>query len=174
MFAQRGDRGSDHEHKFSRINEDSSREVVPGSDGISHQGVTCFGCQFLGHYRNQCPCSSRTGYVSTHEGALCAQRKAFYIPLRWILLDTCSTFDASNNPVLVKYIRTCSLEDRLTAHANRGEKFYNLIANLKMLPVKFHFKKSSMATILSFKLLAKFHEQGSAWTQQLAHVSRSF
>ena len=52
MFAQRGGRGSDHENKFSRINEDRSIEVVPSSDGISHQGVTCFGFQFLGNYHN--------------------------------------------------------------------------------------------------------------------------
>ena len=36
MFAQRGDRGLDHECTFSRTNEDRSREVVPGTDGISH------------------------------------------------------------------------------------------------------------------------------------------
>ena len=46
MFTQRGGRGSDHEHAFSRINEDSNRETVPGSDGITHEGITYFGCQF--------------------------------------------------------------------------------------------------------------------------------
>ena len=81
MFAQRGGRGPDREYTFSRTNGDSSREVVPGSDSITHQGITCYGCSFLGHYRNQCPYSSLTGSVSMHVGILCAQGKNFTIPL---------------------------------------------------------------------------------------------
>ena len=52
---------------------------------------------------------------------------------------------------IVDNIRTCAPEDRLTAYTNGGEQVYNLIADLKFLPIEVHFKKSSMATILSFK-----------------------
>ena len=81
MFAQREGRGSDHEYTSSRVNENSSNEIVPGSDGVTHQGITCFGCQFSGHYRNQCPYTTRTGSVSMHVGILCAQGNDFNIPL---------------------------------------------------------------------------------------------
>ena len=140
MFAQRGGRGSDHDYICSRTNENSSSEIVPGSDGIAHQGITCFGCHFLGHYRNQCPYSTRTGSVSMHLGILCAHGKDFHIPLSWLLLDTCSTCDVTNNPALVTDIRTCAPNDRLTAYTNGGEQVYNLVANLKMLPIEVHFK----------------------------------
>ena len=56
---------------------------------------------------------------------------------------------------MVEDIRTCTPEDRLTAHANGGDQVYNLIANLKILPIKVHIKKSSMATILSFKTVSE-------------------
>ena len=66
-----------------------------------------------------------------HLGVLCAKVKSFDIPLSWILLDTYSTSDVSNNPALVKDIRTYSPEDRLTDHANGGEQVYSIISNLK-------------------------------------------
>ena len=154
MFAQRGGRGSDHEYTSSRVNENSSNEIVPGSDGVTHQGITCFGCQFSGHYRNQCPYTTRTGTVSMHVGILCAQGNDFNIPLNWILLDTCSTCDVTNNPALVNDIRTCKPNDRLTAYTNGGKQVYNLIANLNILPITVHLKKSSMATILSLKTIS--------------------
>ena len=154
MFAQRGGRGTDHQYTFSRVNENSSSEVVPGTDDITHQGITCYGCQFQGHYRNQCPYSTRTGSVSMHVGTLCAQGKAFDIPLTWILLDTCSTCNVANNPALVNNIHTCKANDRLTAYTNGGEQVYNLVADLNILPIKVHFKKSSMANILSLKTVS--------------------
>ena len=152
MLAQRGGRGSggrgsDNDYTFSRMNENSSSEIVPGSDDLTHQGISCYGCSFLGHYRNQCPYSSRTGSVSMHLGIMCAQGKVFDIPSSWILLDTCSTCDVANNPALVNDIRTCEPNDRLTAYTNGGEQVYNLVANLNILPIKVHLKKSSMATI---------------------------
>ena len=89
-----------------------------------------------------------------HVGILCAQGKAFDIPLSWVLLDTCSTCDISNNPGLVKDIHTCRPEDRLTAYTNGGVQVYSKIADLKLFPIKVHFKKSSMATILSLKTVS--------------------
>ena len=31
---------------------------VPGTDGVTHDGITCFGCNNTGHYRNKCPSSN--------------------------------------------------------------------------------------------------------------------
>ena len=154
MFAQRGGRGQGEEYTFTRVNENSSSEVVPGTDGVTHQGITCYGCQFMGHYRNQCPYCTRSGFISVHVGLLFTQGKVFDIPLSWILLDTCSTCDVSNNPNLVTNIHTCDQEDRLTAYTNRGAQLYNLITDLILLPIQVHFKKASMATILSMKSVA--------------------
>ena len=90
-----------------------------------------------------------------HVGILCAQGKNFTIPSSWILLDTCSTCDVANNPALVNDIRTCSPEERLTAFTNGGQQVYNLSANLNFLPIRVHFKKSSMANILSLKTVSE-------------------
>ena len=89
-----------------------------------------------------------------HVGILCAQGNDFNIPLNWILLDTCSTCDVTNNPALVNDIRACKPNDRLTAYTNGGKQVYDQIANLNILPITVHFKKSSMATILSLKTIS--------------------
>ena len=89
-----------------------------------------------------------------HVGILCAQGKVFNIPSSCILLDTCSTCDVANNPDLVNNIRTCTPEERLTAYTNGEKQVYNLCAELNILPITVHFKKSSMATILSFKTVS--------------------
>ena len=75
-----GGRGlnSNNEHTFSRVYEDSSTKVVPGIDGATHQGITCYGCQFLGHYHNQCPYCTRSGSISMHVGYTFTQGNVFF------------------------------------------------------------------------------------------------
>ena len=73
------------------------------------------------------------------------------IPKSWILLDSCSTCDVSNNPSFVSNIRECTSEERMTAFTNGGKQKYVHLADMKLLPITVHFKKNSMATILSFK-----------------------
>ena len=119
-----------------------------------HNDMTCYGCQFLGHYRNQCPYQTRDAVISVHVGWLLTQGESFRIPKSWLLLDTCSTCDVSNNPNLVTDIRECAVEERLLAHTNGGEQSYGHVANLALLPIQVHFKLDSMATILSLKSVA--------------------
>ena len=61
------------------------------------------------------------------------------------------TCDVSNNPSFVFNIRSCSIQEKFTTYTNGDEQVYNLIAALNLLPFSVHFKKASMATILSIK-----------------------
>ena len=36
---------------------DDSNDIVPSNDGDTKKYITCFGCQFRGHYRDKCPMS---------------------------------------------------------------------------------------------------------------------
>ena len=96
--------------------------VVPGTNGETFRQVTCFGCQFLGHYRNQCPHAIRTGVTVINVGHVFTQGPLFHVPKSWVLLDTCSTCDVSNNRDLVINIQKCSPTDSLTASTNGGEQ----------------------------------------------------
>ena len=69
-FAQQG-RGGDRQNvTYTRTNNSNSREIVPGTDGDSHPNVTCFGCQFLGHYSHMCPHVTKTVLILMHIGDL--------------------------------------------------------------------------------------------------------
>ena len=94
LFAQRGrgGRGNREERKtFSRTNGKNSDELAEGIDGEMHPHVTCYGCYFLGHYRDQCPCTTREDVQAMHEGCTLTQDVVFTTPKSCILLDMCST-----------------------------------------------------------------------------------
>ena len=118
LFTQQGrggrNNGNERNHYSSR-NENDSNEVVAGADGQTHPDITCFGCQFVGHFRNQCPYAANEQVQAVHIGCTLAQDSVFTIPKSWLLLDTCSTYDVSNNPELVTNVRACSESDVLTA-----------------------------------------------------------
>lgn len=154
LFAQQGRGGRntfDSKYSYSRTNDNNSDEIVAGTDGAIFHNVKCYGCQFHGHYRNMCPYATRTGVVAAHVGYMLAQGGYFNIPKSWLLLDTCSTCNVSNNPTLVSNIRTCMPDEMLTAYTNGGAQYYNKLADLRVLPLEVHFKQNSMATILSMK-----------------------
>ena len=156
LFAQAGRGGQNSNITYSRTNDNNSTNIVPGTDGVSHNEITCFGCDFLGHYRNQCPYVQQTGIVSMHVGHSFTQGNTlFSIPSSWILLDTCSTCNVVKNSSLVSNIQDCNNEERLTAYTNGGAQHYIQMATLKMLPLTVHFKADSMANILSFKSVAE-------------------
>ena len=149
MFAQSGRGGQGTQ---TRTNDNNSTEIVPGTDGATYNDVVCFGCGFKGHYRNQCPYAQRSGVISMHLGYDFAQQNGlFMIPDSWILLDTCSTCNVIKNPSLVTNIRDCEYNERLTAYTNGGAQSYSKLGELIMFPMKVHFKKNSMANILSLK-----------------------
>ena len=131
------------------MNTNKSIELVAKTDRAVHNDVTCYGCQFLGHYHNQYPYQERNGTMSVHIGCLLSQGCYFQIPKSWLLLDTCSTCDVANNPDLFTDIKECASEDILIAYTNAGEQKYDKFAHLSLLPIKVHFKHDLMANILS-------------------------
>ena len=90
-----------------------------------------------------------------HIGVLFTNPGLFKIPDSWLLLDTCSTSDVAKNPNIVKNIRECTPEERLTAYCNGGAQLYNLIVTLNIFPIEVHFKKDSMANIVSMKSVSE-------------------
>ena len=82
-----------------------------------------------------CPYATRTGVVAAHVGYMLAQGGYFNIPKSWLLLDTCSTCNVSNNPTLVSNIQTCMHDEMLTAYTNGGAQYYNKLADLRVLPL---------------------------------------
>ena len=88
-----------------------------------------------------------------HIGCTLANKDYFDIPESWLLLDTCSTCDVIKNPDFVTEIRECKPCERLIAYCNGGEQKYNLVAKLVMVPISVHFKRNSMANIISMKTI---------------------
>ena len=72
----------------------------------------------------------------------------------WVLLDTCAINSVSNNTSLVKDIVARKQHERLTVSTNGGLISFDKKSTLKLLPMKVHFNKNSMATILYFKKVA--------------------
>ena len=72
----------------------------------------------------------------------------------WVLLDTCGTNSVSNNMAQVTDIVECKQHERLTVSTKGGLISFDKKSTLKHLPMKVHFNKRSMATILSFKEVA--------------------
>ena len=70
-------------------------------------------------------------------------------------MDTCSTCNVSNNLKLVTNVRKCDPQDALVALTNGGSQNYSHEADLKILPIRVHFKPDSMGTILSFKTVCE-------------------
>ena len=150
LFAQQG-RGDGRNVIFSRTNNNNGTEIITGIDGETHQNTTCFGCQFLGHYRNVCPHVTQTGAINMHIECTLANKDSLDIPDSWLLLDTCSTCDVIKNPDFITDINECKPHERLIAYCNGGEQRYNLVAKLQIFPISVHFKRNSMANIISMK-----------------------
>ena len=148
MFAQQG--GGDI-NETTRFNDRATNKIVAGTNSVTHRDISCYRCRFKGYYRNQCPYEGQTGVVAMHFGCLLTQGQVVKISKSWILSDSYSTCDVSNNVNFVSNIKECNPEDKMTAFTNGGEQEYTHFADLKLLPITVHFKKDSMATILSFK-----------------------
>ena len=73
----------------------------------------------------------------------------------WILLDSCSTDTVFKNPDLVTNIRTGTTDEELRMLTNGGSVTYKEVADCKLLPLKVHFNKNSMANVLSFKQVSE-------------------
>ena len=62
--------------------------------------------------------------------------------------------DTEKNTNNVEDIFACKKHERLTVSTNGGLISFDKKSTLKLLPMKVHFDKDSMATILSFKEVA--------------------
>ena len=83
------------------------------------------------------------------------QDQSFEIPKSWLLLDTCSTCNVSNNPSLVTHVFTCTPDEVLLAYTHVGAQKFEQLAELRTLPVTLKFKRDSVATILSLKIVSE-------------------
>ena len=159
LFAQqcRGGRGGhgNENTTYSRLNADDTDKIVAGTDGETYPNIVCYGCNFHVHYRTACPYATRSGVVSMHVGCMLTQDDCFDIPKSWMLLDTCSTCDVSNNPHLVTNIRACNPNEILLAYTSGGSQKFDKLADLRFLPITVHFKEKYMATILSLKTVSE-------------------
>ena len=151
---------------------DASSEYVKGTDGrITDQ--ECYICHRLGHISWYCPQAGNTGPPQKgSKNVNCAQvilaqrtndavgmkhtihENSEIIDPNWILLDTCSTVSVCCNTELVRDMRECDEEEKLTIVTNGGNQIYNQIAVLKILPIQVHFKKESLANIISLRDIA--------------------
>ena len=76
------------------------------------------------------------------------------IKYKWVLWDACSFKSVSKNPKMMRDIKECNGNDLLTFFKNGGPKTFYHEAYLNLLPLKVHYNKEYMATILVFMYVA--------------------
>ena len=132
-------------------------DLVAGVNGSYFKGITCYNCQNMGHYSNDCPYVNAKKGVNLHMRAITLTQNdptVGEINPNWILLDTCSTASVAGNASLVTNIRPCDAGDELHIATNGGGMRYDMQAQLELFPVPVHFNEDSIATILALKDVA--------------------
>jgi hypothetical protein len=119
-----------------------------GTNGLTHDGVTCYICQAMGHYASECPSTTTTGTTLVQHAFNFAQTLgAPGIDTNWILLDSQSTISVFKNPNMLRNIRKSDRVLRAITNGgfqdsvmvgdfpNLGEVWYNCdsIANILSL-----------------------------------------
>ena len=136
---------------------------MAGSNVKSKPEITCYGCQFHGHYRGECPYKSRTGVVSVDLGKIFTQEGiSFDIPKLLLLLDTCSTVNVTKNEVLVTNIRDYAKDKTLNATTNGCSQLYKQMAKLLLFPLAVYLKIPWQTFFLS-KIFQNFQVLASPW-----------
>ena len=161
-----GGRGVQFAQTTTRGQGNENNSAVPGRDGTTLEDIQCWNCHCWGHYSHNCTEERRNsrgggGNSSGRQGAGFLQIRVGFaqgedpvIPKSWLLLDTCSTASVGCNRALFVSLHPCPENDCLTVFTNGGQKTFDEIGDLKMLPLKMHFNEDSMANILCLKDVA--------------------
>ncbi|KAI2490729.1 Reverse transcriptase (RNA-dependent DNA polymerase) [Fragilaria crotonensis] len=128
--------------------------VTPGTNGITHDGVTCYRCNETGHYASDCPTDTNStasaGTTLVQYGFTLAQGVSGIDP-SWILLDSQSTISVFRNADMLTNIRPS--EHVLRAVTNGGHQDSTLVGDFPNLG-KVWFNPQSIANILSSRKFA--------------------
>ena len=165
------DRRNDHRKEVNALQFLQSAERIPGIDGITHEGITCFSCRQSGHYASACPTVNPaeskkpvTGVqlmqldspvVQTHHSDvtfLQSNDRYNMIPSSWILLDSQSTVSVFNNRRLLKNVRPT--KDILKVYTNGGTQLSNQEGDNDVFG-KVWYNQESLANILSLALVRR-------------------
>ena len=133
--------------------------ITPGADGTTSAHTTCFKCESLGHYANNCPVETGTTMfqvsptiLSVPNGLLFNQHTGSIIPPQWVLLDSQSTVSVFHNPIFLTNIRPSS--KKLTVFRNGGTQVSSLEGDLTNFGTVW-YNPQSLANILSLAAVRK-------------------
>ena len=84
----------------------AQQAAVPGTDGVTHEGITCYNCRSMGHYSDDCPQARTSSGTTLFQYAyMMAQSNDAGIDPNWILLDSQSTISVFRNRSMLSNIR---------------------------------------------------------------------
>ena len=152
-----GNTSSDHGNNvnlsFFQRHEPVNGPPIPGTDGILHEFIRCYGCGRLGHRNPQC--TRVTGSNNTQFGLLMTQTSpdgrvsaiANIIRPTWIILDSGSTFNSFCSRDMLGPLQYC---DTMRSFSNGGHLDYLQSSYVKILPkLTGHYNAESIANIVS-------------------------
>ena len=158
-----------------------SGEVIAGTDGVTHTGVTCFRCEHKGHYADKCPNGPNATLLQTEAAAAVTLLQASHtevivagddnankevsdftftqlpsrhelIPSSWVLLDSQSTVSVFKNSNFLTNVRRSN--SQLNVHTNDGTQISSLVGDIKNFGTVW-YNPDSLANIFSLAAVRK-------------------